>query len=73
MIPTHYDQLISPIQYMQVALTPEEFKGFLKGNIIKYIARAEQKGGAADYYKAHVYANWLSEFTTNGEITFNEE
>ena len=71
MTPKHYDQTIPPIQYMQSVMTAEEFKGFLKCNIIKYIARADQKGGAADYYKAYVYARWLSEFATFGKIDFN--
>ena len=46
---------------MKAALTPEEYRGFLKGNIIKYISRAEEKGGLADYQKALVYVQWLVE------------
>ena len=65
----HYEhQTIQPIMYLQSALTPEEFKGFLKGNIIKYLSRAEQKNGVEDYMKASSYAQWLEEFTKNGKI-----
>lgn len=35
----HYFGEIEPIEFMQSCMTPEEFKGFLKGNAIKYIAR----------------------------------
>ena len=42
-------------------LTPEVFKGFCKGNIIKYVLRAEGKNGVEDYKKATVYLKWLIE------------
>ncbi len=48
---------------MRANMSPEEFKGFLKGNIIKYISRAEEKGGKEDYEKAMVYLKWLIEYT----------
>jgi hypothetical protein len=59
MTPEHYNKSIQPIEYMRVALTLEEYRGFLKGNIIKYISRAEAKGGIEDYKKAFVYVEWL--------------
>lgn len=66
----HYEsQAIQPIQYMAVCLTPDEFKGYLKGNIIKYISRANKKNGADDLKKAQVYNKWLVEFTETGKIT----
>ena len=66
----HYEaQKIQPIQYLQNALSPEEFRGYLKGNVIKYLSRAERKNGAQDYQKAAVYARWLEEFTRTGKIT----
>lgn len=61
MTPKHYEGEIEPIVFMQSVLTAEEFKGYLKGNIIKYISRAEKKGGAEDYQKALVYCQWLVE------------
>jgi len=68
--PKHYSsQKIQPIEYMKECLSSEEFKGYLKGNIIKYISRAEKKNGNEDYQKAATFSKWLEEFTTTGEIT----
>ena len=63
MTPEHYNKSIQPIEFMRATLTMEEFRGFLKGNIIKYISRAEGKGGIDDYQKAMVYLKWLIEYT----------
>ena len=35
--------------------------GFVAGNIIKYVCRAEHKGGLEDLYKAHHYLEVLIE------------
>ena len=40
-------------------MTPEEFKGLCKGNILKYVLRADFKDGLKDYKKAAVYLKWL--------------
>ncbi len=40
-------------------LSPEEFKGFLKGNVIKYRYRANLKNGKEDLEKADNYAYYL--------------
>lgn len=40
-------------------LGPEEFKGFLRGNAIKYLIRYKQKGGVEDLKKAMDYINRL--------------
>ena len=49
----HYKSLnIQPWDAMQAWLTPEEFRGFLKGNVIKYLAR---KKDAKDPLKAQHY------------------
>lgn len=53
---------LEPIEVMQAALTPEEFVGFLKGNVIKYSMRARHKQGKSakkDIAKAKRYAEWL--------------
>lgn len=59
----HYtDMPIEPIEVMAMLLTKEEFKGFLKGNIIKYTYRAGRKPGEdtqKDLDKAKVYSDWL--------------
>ena len=55
--PAHYNHgNVETIDKIKTMLTAEEFKGFLKGNIIKYIDRADYKGhkeedlGKADWY-----------------------
>jgi hypothetical protein len=60
--PDHYKAGgMEPWEYMQMKLTPEEFRGYLKGNIIKYLSRAELKNGAEDYRKAKWYTDKLAE------------
>ena len=58
----HYQKAaMQPIEVMQRFLTREEFIGFLKGNIIKYKARAAFKGSKdEDAQKARQYAYWLA-------------
>lgn len=46
---THYkDMAVQPWAVMQAVLTPEEFIGFLKGNVIKYSMRQGKKEGSTD-------------------------
>lgn len=42
-------------------LSPEEYKGFLRGNIYKYVKRYEDKNGVEDLRKAIVYIEKLIE------------
>ena len=43
----HYKKMIiEPWDVMEVALTEEEFRGYLKGNFIKYAMRDGKKPGA---------------------------
>ena len=69
----HYLKMpVQPIKLMQEVLTPEEFKGFLKGNVIKYGLRAGRKEGESlekDLVKHDRYAYWLCEFEREGKIT----
>lgn len=53
---TEFDPLTA---YRQGLLSDDEFKGFCKGNIIKYVYRYEQKGGVEDLKKARDYINEL--------------
>lgn len=56
---SHYKTLtIQPWDAMEAWLTPEEFRGFLKGNAIKYLAR---KKNADDLQKAQHYLEKLNE------------
>lgn len=59
---THYkDMPVQPITLMKVILTPEEYAGYLKGNIIKYSMRAGHKAGSDDAAKATHYSLFLAE------------
>lgn len=59
----HYRrQAVQPWDAMQAWLTREAFAGFLRGNAIKYLARAGSKGPALeDLQKARHYLDKLIE------------
>jgi len=58
--PDHYNASgIECIDAIEAALTPEEFRGFLKGNVIKYVWREKHKAGDQDLAKATWYLNRL--------------
>lgn len=60
--PKHYTKgNIECIQAIKESMTPDAFKGYLKGNCIKYIWRYENKNGVEDLEKARVHLNWLIE------------
>lgn len=62
--PQHYTHGgIETIDFIRAKLTPEEFAGYCKGNVLKYVARATHKGGIEDLRKAGKYI----EFATGGE------
>ena len=48
-------------------LSDDEYKGFLKGNVYKYIKRYEVKNGKEDLEKATVYLNKLCDFEVQHE------
>lgn len=50
----HYKKLgaYQPWEVLKRWLTPEEFKGFMKGTVIAYLAREADKGGPVDIEKA---------------------
>ena len=60
---SHYRIMdVQPWAAMQAWMTPDEFVGFLRGNAIKYMARAGSKGAAVeDYRKAQHYLSKLIE------------
>lgn len=51
--PTHYggDTPYETIKVLKAWLTPEEYRGFLIGNAIKYLSRAGKKGDALEDQK----------------------
>ena len=57
----HYTRLeVQPWQAMQAWMSTEEFRGFLRGNAIKYLARAGSKGPVReDLEKARHYLDAL--------------
>jgi hypothetical protein len=59
--PPHYTQGgIECIEAIQAALTPEEFRGYCKGQVFKYIWRSNHKGNYdEDLRKANWYMQWL--------------
>ena len=58
----HYrNKEVQPWTAMQAWMTPEQFTGFLWGNVIKYIARWQDKGGVEDLRKARHYMDKLIE------------
>lgn len=73
----HYAEMkVQPIDVMQKMLTPEEFIGFLKGNIIKYHLRAGHKAGESDSKdndKRDRYITWLDEYSARGFINPRED
>ena len=65
--PSHYTTGgIECIDYIQEKLTPEEFKGFVKGNVIKYLTREQHKNGDEDICKAQWYLNRLADTFKKG-------
>lgn len=54
---------IEPYDVMDACMTPEQIKGFYRGNIIKYIMRMEAKGQeVSDVRKALDYCRKLLEW-----------
>lgn len=68
--PKHYNQgTIETIDLIKGSLTEEEYKGFLKGNVLKYVCRASFKGNEKeDYEKAKWYLQRL--INTKRQETF---
>lgn len=67
--PHHYTMgKIECIDYIQDKLTPEEFRGFIKGNVIKYITRERLKNGMQDLKKAKWYLDRLIDTESKAEV-----
>ena len=60
--PSHYtDGKIECIDAIESSMSKEAFKGYCKGNIIKYLWRYEHKGGVESLKKAMWYIDKLTE------------
>ena len=59
--PIHYaDSTIECIDAMEAMMTPEQFIGYLRGNVFKYQWRYEKKNGIEDLKKAQWYLERLT-------------
>lgn len=54
-------------------LTTEEYRGFLKGNIFKYVTRYQDKNGQEDLVKAETYMDTLEEFEKRRWLNVKEK
>lgn len=58
--PDHYNNSsIECIDAIQAQMSPEEYRGFLKGNVLKYLWRERHKGGVESLRKAQWYLTKL--------------
>jgi len=59
--PHYFDGGIECIEAIEAQLTSEEYRGYLKGNIAKYVWRERHKGGTESLKKARWYLDRLLE------------
>jgi len=57
--PQHYAGKVEAIDALESALTKEQFRGYLRGNVLKYVWRYDKKNGAEDLKKALWYLDRL--------------
>ena len=58
--PEHYTSGgIECIEAIEAQLTPEEYRGYIKGNVAKYVWREKHKGGNESLRKAQWYLSRL--------------
>lgn len=57
--PPHYQGNVECIEAIEAQLSNEEYRGYLKGNIAKYLWRERTKGGVESLKKAQWYLNRL--------------
>ena len=58
--PKHYNTgKFEVIDVIADWLTDDELRGFIKGNVLKYVAREKHKNGLEDLKKARFYLDWL--------------
>jgi len=60
---THYKDLpIQPFDIMKANFKKEEYEGYLRGNVLKYLLRYQSKNGVEDLKKASHYLDELITF-----------
>ena len=68
--PSHYIfGGIETIEYLKAKLTPAEYRGFLKGNVLKYVSREAEKNGLEDLKKDKWYLDKLIEFENDRKLS----
>lgn len=67
--PDYYNRAsIECIEAIKASMSRDEFMGFLKGNVIKYVWRYKEKNGLEDLRKANYYLEQLEKERTIEEI-----
>lgn len=69
--PSHYRlDGLEVIDIIKAALTPEEFRGYLKGNDLKYIFREPHKGNPVQDVGKHIWyaQRYQEELKKQGEL-----
>jgi len=59
--PNHYKGSIECIDVLDACMSEDQFEGFLRGNVLKYVYRYRARHGIEDLRKAQVYLDWLIE------------
>ena len=70
--PSHYTRGgIECIDAIRASMISDEFEGYCKGNVLKYLWRWRDKGGTEDLHKALVYLTWLIESAEKSKEIMN--
>ena len=68
--PAHYTRNnLEFIDATRAALTEDEFLGYCKGNVLKYVWRGRWKRGKEDLEKAVVYLKWAIATELKEQVT----
>lgn len=58
--PAHYTKGgIETLDFLKAKMSTEQYAGFLRGNVLKYVTRYEDKNGVEDLRKAEFYLREL--------------
>ena len=71
----HYQiAAVEPIEIIQMYLSPEQFKGYLRGNALKYLLRVGHKDESKkEIDKAYQYIKWLKQAANDETINPRRE
>lgn len=61
---------LSTLDILQAKLTEEEYRGFLLGNVFKYLSRHKYKNGVEDIQKALVYLDLYERMYQKGATDY---